>query len=461
VINTSRPDQGGDPTPGADRSSARVRTVLDALHAEGVGDQVAAWREAAIGAGQTVTADDQRRFATSVISDRLQRMAERDIDNGVPPLTPNEDGLVLQALLDDMFGAGVLDRLLADPGVENVDAIGCDRVWISYADGRKEPGPPLWRTDEEMIEHLRRLGARSGMSERRFDNAAPELNLQLANGARLFAVMAVTERPCLSVRRHRLVDVSLADLRATGMFDVHLEHFLRCAVRARLNLLVAGGTNAGKTTLLRALLNEVDPSERLVTIEDNRELDLNKLSARHPDVVAMEAREVNTEDTGDVTMAQLVRMGLRMNPSRVVVGEVRGHEIIPMLNAMSQGNDGSMCTIHANSSDGVFDRVAAYCIQAPERLDREATNLLLANAVDLVVFIDQVHTANGTRRWVASVREVVSADGNLVVSNEVFRPDGIDGTATFAGVPLRPRTSARLDAVGHGLAPSNGQGRAF
>jgi hypothetical protein len=228
-----------------DPSSGRVRLVLDALHNEGVGDQVAAWREAAIGAGQTVSAEDQRRFATSVISDRLQRMAERDIDNGVPPLSPDDDGIVLQALLDDMFGAGVLDRLLADPGVENIDAIGCDRVWISYADGRKEPGPPLWRTDDEMIEHLRRLGARSGMSERRFDNAAPELNLQLPNGARLFAVMAVTARPCLSVRRHRLVDVSLKDLRATGMFDLQLEHFLRCAVQA-MNLLVAG-TNAGKT----------------------------------------------------------------------------------------------------------------------------------------------------------------------------------------------------------------------
>jgi len=450
-----------DPTTIDEARSGRIRVVLDELRNEGIGDHVAAWRENAVAAGREVTATDQRSFATSIISERLQRIAERDIDNGVQPLTPTDDAIVLQSLLDDMFGAGVLDRLLADPGVENIDAIGCDRVWISYADGRKEPGPPLWRSDDEMIEHLRRLGARSGMSERRFDNAAPELNLQLPNGARLFAVMAVTARPCLSVRRHRLVDVSLAELRTTGMFDVHLEHFLRCAVRARLNVLVAGGTNAGKTTLLRALLNEVDPGERLVTIEDNRELDLDKLTTRHPDVVAMEARDVNTEGAGDVTMAQLVRMGLRMNPSRVVVGEVRGHEIIPMLNAMSQGNDGSMCTIHANGSDGVFDRVAAYCIQAPERLDREATNLLLANAVDLVVFIDQRTTAQGVHRWISSVREVVSADGNLVIPNEIFRPDGRDGPAVFGGVPLRPRTAARLDEVGYGHTPSGGPARSF
>lgn len=438
---------GSQPRAGA--QAPRVRLVLDELRAEGIGDQVAAWREAAISAGQQVTVDDQRRFATSAIHDRLQRIAERDIDNGVTPLTPAEDAEVVQALLDDMFGAGVLDRLLADPLVENIDAIGCDRVWISYADGRKEPGPPLWRSDDEMIEHLRRLGARAGVAERRFDNAQPELNLQLPNGARLFAVMAVTARPCLSVRRHRLVDVSLPELRATGMFDHTVEAFLRAAVRARLSLLVAGGTNAGKTTLVRALLNEAEPAERIVTIEDNRELDLDKLHERHVDVVSMEARDTNTEGSGEVTMAQLVRMGLRMNPSRVVVGEVRGHEIIPMLNAMSQGNDGSMCTIHANSSDGVFDRVAVYCIQAPEHLDREAANLLLANAVDLVIFIDQEPGERGLRRWIASVREIVAADGNLVVSNEIFRPDRESGSAVYAGIPLRPTTAARLAAVGY------------
>src|SRR5690606_2470121 len=139
------------------------------------------------------------------------------------------------------------------PLVENVDAIGCDRVWVSYADGRKELGPQLWRSDAEMIDHLRRLGARSGQAERRFDNAAVELNLQLPSGARLFAVMAVTARPCVSVRRHRKATATLAGLCRSGTFDHRVEQFLAAAVRARLNVLVAGGTNAGKTTLLRAL----------------------------------------------------------------------------------------------------------------------------------------------------------------------------------------------------------------
>jgi Flp pilus assembly CpaF family ATPase len=221
-----------------------------------------------------------------------------------------------------------------------------------------------------------------------------------------------------------------------------------------LNVLVAGGTNAGKTTLLRALLAQTDPAERLITIEDNRELNLPACAPGHLDLVEMEAREPNTEGEGAVTMADLVRMGLRMNPSRVIVGEVRGAEVIPMLNAMSQGNDGSMCTIHASSSDGVFDRIAAYCIQAPERLDRIAANLLAANAVDLVVFVAQALTSDGPVRRVTSVREVVGADDHLVVTNEIFRLDSREQAAVPTGVPLRPDTAQRLRAVGYAWVPA-------
>lgn len=433
--------------------STRARAVLDDLSSQGVGEEVAAWRENALASGQAVTGADQRQFATSVIHDRLRQIAERDISNGIGALTAEEDALVVQATLDDMFGAGMLDRILADPLVENIDAIGCDRVWVSYADGRKELGPQLWRSDAEMIEHLRRLGARSGQSERRFDNAAVELNIHLPSGARLFAVMAVTTRPCVSVRRHRKATATLSELCGLGMFDDRLSAFLAAAVRARLNILVAGGTNAGKTTLLRSFLGETDPRERIVTIEDNRELNLELFADRHSDVVSMEAREPNTEGEGEVTLADLVRMGLRMNPSRVIVGEVRGAEVIPMLNAMSQGNDGSMCTIHASSSEGVVDRIASYCVQAPERLDRIASNLLLANAVDLVVFISQVATPSGHRRWVSSVREVVAAEEHHVSTNEIFRAEPGEH-ALPSGVPLRPSTAARLAAVGYVWPPT-------
>jgi Flp pilus assembly CpaF family ATPase len=432
----------------------RVRAAVEELRRSSIGEEVAGWRHNAIAAGRSVTGADQRQFALSVIHRRLRVMAERDIANGVGALSPAEDDAVAVAVLDDMFGAGALDRLLADPLVENIDAIGCDRVWVSYADGRKALGPQLWRTDAEMIEHLRRLGARVGQNERRFDHASVELNLQLPSGARLFAVMAVTARPCVSVRRHRKASATLTDLRDSGTLDGLLEGFLAAVVRARLNILIAGGTNAGKTTLLRALLAETDSTERLVTIEDNRELNLSACLPGHLDVVEMEARDANTEGMGAVSMAELVRMGLRMNPSRVIVGEVRGAEVIPMLNAMSQGNDGSMCTIHASGSDGVFDRVAAYCVQAPEHLDRVASNLLAANAVDLVVFLSHTTTPDGAPlRRVASVREVVGAEDHHVVTNEIFRLDHGDDTATATGVPLRPGTAERLRAVGYAWPP--------
>ncbi len=390
---------------------------------------------------------DQRVYARRLINDWLRALDREQIDLGLDRIPAAVEERIARAVLDALFGLGPLQQLLDDDEVENVVANGADQVWVTYADGTKTPGPPLASSDGELVELLRTAAARVGLSERRFDTGSPALNLELPDGSRVFAVMSVAHRPALAVRRHRYPRVRLADLAGLGMVDPTLHAFLAAAVRARLNIVVCGGTGAGKTTLLRALLNEVAPAERLVTIEDNLELGLHRHPDLHPDVVALEAREANLEGVGEVTMADLVRMGLRMSPDRVIVGEVRGAEVLPMLNAMSQGNDGSMCTIHADSSAGAFARIAMYAVQAPERLPLEATNLLVANAVDLVVFIAQHDTTSGRRRRVvASVREVVGADGPQVVSNEVFEP-GPDGTSVPAA-PLRPATMARLAAAG-------------
>src|SRR6185503_15418920 len=157
---------------------------------------------------------------------------------------------------------------------------------------------------------------------------------------------------------------------------------LGAAVRARLNIVIAGGTNSGKTTLMDALCGEIPAHERLVTVEDTFEIGLHKNPQAHPNVVPLQSREANLEGVGEISQAACVRMGLRMSPDRVIVGEVRGDEVLPMLNAMSQGNDGSMTTVHANSTAGVFQRFQAYAAQAPEKLGLEATNLLVAGAVN-------------------------------------------------------------------------------
>ncbi|MGH9267831.1 MAG: CpaF family protein [Acidimicrobiales bacterium] len=257
----------------------------------------------------------------------------------------------------------------------------------------------------------------------------------------------VTARPCVSVRRHRYLKVTLDDLVGLGTLDVAVREFCAAAVRARLNLVVCGGTGVGKTTTLRALAAEIESFERLVTIEDSFELGLDRYPELHPNVVALQAREPNVEGEGEVGLAELVRWALRMSPDRVIVGEVRGDEVLPMLNAMSMGTDGSMCTLHAGSSRGAFGKLATYAIQAPERLPVEATNLLVANAVDLVMFLAQDAAGN---RFVSSVREVVDAEGHLVISNEVFRP-GCDARAV-PGAPLRAETADRLEAEGFDLS---------
>jgi Flp pilus assembly CpaF family ATPase len=239
------------------------------------------------------------------------------------------------------------------------------------------------------------------------------------------------------------------------MLDDELATFLAAAVRAKRNLLVSGAMNAGKTTLLRALAAEIPGRERIVTIEQALELGLDRQVDRHPDCVAMEARLPNIEGVGSIPMSQLVRRSLRMNASRVIVGEVLGDEVIPMLNAMSQGRSGSMATIHADSSLGVFRRIAAYAVQAPERLPLEATNLLIAGSIHFVVHVDiadgpstRKDGGSGVRlRQVASVREVVDAEGPMIVSNEIWKPD-LDGRARPAA-PLRDATALALAASGY------------
>ncbi len=221
---------------------------------------------------------------------------------------------------------------------------------------------------------MRSAASRFGLSERRFDLARPELDLQLPDGSRLSALMAVDRPPAVSIRRHRFADLSLDELCTTrDGRPRRLASLLAAAVRARKNIVVSGAMNSGKTTLLRALAAEIDPRERIVTIEQAFELGLDAGPDRHPDMVALEASPANVEGEGLIPVADLVRRALRMNADRVIVGEVLGDEVLPMLNAMSQGRSGSMCTIHADSSAGVFRRIASYAVQAPERLPLEAT----------------------------------------------------------------------------------------
>jgi len=414
-----------------------------------------------------LTLSDRRELARGIALSRLRRRDAEMVAAGGRPLDPISEQRITQSVLDVLFGLGRLQPLIDDNRIENIDVNGCDRVWVTYADGSKEESGPVADSDEELVEMLRVAAARFGLSERRFDLAHPELDLTLPDGSRLSALMAVVSRPSVSIRRHRFVDLEMDDLIALGTVDDGLASFLAAAVRARKNIVIAGAMNSGKTTLARALASEIPSRERVVTIEQAFELGLDGMSDRHPDLVALEARQSNVEGEGAIGMASLVRRALRMNADRVIVGEVLGDEVIPMLNAMSQGRSGSMCTIHADSSAGVFRRLASYAVQAPERLPIEATALLVAGAVHFVVFLEVVQESESglisqsrettsparggarrvfhpvkRRRHVSSIREVVDADGMQVISNEIFKP-GRDFKAV-PGAPLRSKTLDEL-----------------
>jgi len=388
-----------------------------------VGDRLAEQRRRDSAAGLVpMSGEDERQYARALIAQTLEEFARTELTVGRPPPNAQEEEELAAAIHAALFGVGRLQPLLEDQQIENIDINGCDQVFLGYADGREELGDPVADSDAELIELIQVLAAYSGLSSRPFDTANPQLDIRLPDGSRMSAVMDVTLRPAISIRRARMGKVFLADLVGNGTMTAEVGTFLAAAVAARKNIMIAGATNAGKTTLLRALANQIPAEERLITVERALELGLDHFPELHPNVVAFEERLPNMEGAGGITMADLVRRSLRMNPSRVIVGEVLGDEIVTMLNAMTQGNDGSLSTIHSNSSLEVFNRIATYAIQAAERLPVEATHMLIAGAIDFVVFIEKqndYYHGGRMRRFVSSIREVTGVDGR-VLSSEAF-----------------------------------------
>jgi Flp pilus assembly CpaF family ATPase len=418
-----------------------------------VGDRLAEQRRMdAAAAVPPMSGEDERQFARALIAQVLEEHARSEITAGRAPSNAQEEEELAAAIHAALFGVGRLQPLLEDQQIENIDINGCDRVFLGFADGREVLGNPVAESDDELVDLIQALAAYTGLSSRPFDTANPQLDLRLPDGSRLSAVMDVTLRPVVSIRRARMGKVFLSDLVGNGTLLPEVAAFLAAATGARKNIMIAGATNAGKTTLLRAIVNEIPPSERLITVERALELGIDHFPELHPNVVAFEERLPNMEGQGAISMAELVRRSLRMNPSRVIVGEVLGDEIVTMLNAMTQGNDGSLSTIHSNSSLEVFNRISTYAIQAAERLPVEATHMLIAGAIDFVVFIEKRNDyvrGGRLRRFVSSIREVTGIDGR-VLSSEVFSA-GPDGRA----VPHAP-VSCQAELAEHGYDPAGG-----
>ena len=384
--------------------------------------------------------DEERHMARLTAAGVLAKA--RPLDAWGFDAIPNpDDRQIIDEAIAQVLGLGRLEPLLEDDEISDIHIRGNFPVWVKTRNGERREHPPIVQTDAELVDLIRRIASRMGHREQRFDPAHPELNLQLPDGSRLFAAMEISSHPTLVIRRHRFEFSAISQLVERQMMEPEVGSFLAAAVRSRKNIIVAGGTGSGKTTLLRALINEIGPLERIVTIEDAYELGIDHFESAHPDHDALQARTANIEGQGEITMADLTRMALRMDPDRVIVGEVRGGEAFPMLLAMSQGNNGSMCTLHADSARSVFPKLLAYVSMASTGVPTETVNLLIASAIHFVVHIE---VRDNVRR-ITSIHEVVDADGTAIVSNEVYSVN----STTPQFVALRGATATQLE--GHGF----------
>ncbi|MEJ7831862.1 MAG: ATPase, T2SS/T4P/T4SS family [Nocardioides sp.] len=404
---------------------------------------------------QTIpTGEDARQHTEALLASVLTEYESDLAENGREPLEEQARVRLESALKARLFGAGNLEQLLVDPEVEDIIINGWRNVFVTYATGTKAQLQPVASSDKELEEIVKTISAHDGLSTRPFDVLNYDVTLRLRDGSRLHAVQGVTATGLsISIRKHRHSRATLLplpglavrereagvpeakrtkDLLSEGTVDAELAAFLAALVRARMNIMVAGAVGAGKTTTLRALASEIDPIERLITVERSIELGLHEDGERHPDMVALEERLPNVDGAGAVGLADLVRNSLRMNPSRVIVGEVLGDEVITMLNAMMQGNDGSVSTIHANSSRDVIAKIQTYALQAKERLPFEATNGLIAGALDFIVFMRRIPTPDGgQRRIIESVREIAGRDEDGVKTTELWAFDRATGRTRF------------------------------
>lgn len=385
------------------------------------------------------TIDEERAMARSAASGSIARLRGMN-EWGLGAIPELEDRRIIEEAIAQVIGLGRLEPLLEDDDISDIHVRGNSPVWVKLRSGERRQFPPIVSTDEELVDLIRRVAARMGHREQRFDPSHPELSLQLPDGSRLFAAMEVSSRPTMVIRRHRFEYSSLAELSSLQMMSHDVARFLSAAVRARLNVIVAGGTGSGKTTLLRALMNEVPRTERIITIEDAFELGIEHFEDSHPDHDALQTRSANIEGFGEISMSDLTKMALRMDPDRVVVGEVRGPEAFPMLLAMTQGNNGSMCTMHADSARSVFPKLLAYVSMSSVGLPAETVNLLIASAVNLVV---HVQTIDGKRR-ITSIHEVIDAEGTTIISNELFSSLG----SVMPFTAMRASTADLLESHG-------------
>jgi pilus assembly protein CpaF len=384
-----------------------------------------------------------------VLQQQIRRIVEDMLVDDETPLSRNEREQIIVEVQHETFGLGPIEPLMQDPSVSDVLVNGAKQVWIERR-GKLERTKVIFRDDAHLLQIIDRIVSAVG---RRIDESSPMVDARLADGSRVNAIIPplALNGPVLSIRRFSADPYKMSDLIEFGTLTPALAEFVRAAVQARLNVLVSGGTGAGKTTLLNVLSNAIPASERIVTIEDSAELQLQQ---EH--VVRLETRPPNIEGTGAVTQRDLVRNALRMRPDRIVVGEVRGAEVLDMLQAMNTGHDGSLSTVHANSARDALSRLETMVLMSGMSLPLRAMRDYIASALDMVIHIGRL--SDGTRK-VLRVVEISGMEEDVVTTQEifVFQQDGIGADGRVRGLHratgIRPKFMDRLMRAGIELGP--------
>jgi pilus assembly protein CpaF len=385
--------------------------------------------------------------------DQLQAECSRRVDILLTeqrcPLTGQEKAQLLQELMDDIFGLGPLEAFLRDPTVSDILVNGPFQIYVERH-GQLEETEARFRDADHLMVVIQRVASNVG---RRVDESSPMLDARLPDGTRVNAIIPPLSLvgPSVSLRRFGEVPIDAARLAASGSATVEMLAFLEACVRCKTNVLVSGGTGTGKTTLLNVLSRWIPAKERVVTIEDAAELQLQR---KH--VVRLESRPPNIESKGEVTQRDLLRNSLRMRPDRILIGEVRGAEALDMLQAMNTGHEGSMTTVHSNTPRDALRRLENMVSMAGLNYPVAVIRQQLASALHLIVQLDRL---TGGRRKIVSIEEITGMEGDKICTQEifVFRQTSIDrqgyAIGQFEACGVRPQLLKRLQTEGASFPP--------
>ncbi len=389
-------------------------------------------------------------LAGETLRREIRLVVERLCDTENPLLNRMERERLIDEVLDETFGFGPLEVLLKDPTISDILVNGPHKIYVERR-GKLEKTDVKFRDSDHLLQIIDRIVSKVG---RRVDETSPMVDARLPDGSRVNAIIPplALDGPTMSIRRFGANPLRLEDLLNFKAFTPEMAMLMEACIKARLNIIISGGTGCGKTTLLNTLTSFIPVDERIVTIEDAAELQLQQ---EH--IVRLETRPCNIEGKGEVTTRDLVRNALRMRPDRIVIGECRGAEALDMLQAMNTGHEGSLTTLHANSPRDAQARLETMIMMGGYELPIKAMRQKISSAVDLII---QANRLQGGPRKVTSITEVMNMEQDVVIMQDIFRFKqlGIDQNGRcygqFESTGVRPSFVGRLEAAGIKL-PSN------